>query len=188
MKLTSVLLVTNMALTLAACSGDNNEPTLPAEELSTANSGKSTVAATVTPDQSLSPSTSAAVDDTPTPTPTPTSIPASTPRQAPTSAPVIATEPPESFARCQTCHTTNEGGANNLGPNLFGVYGKPAGVHADFNYSPALKDSGLVWNETNLDKWLENPRDLVPGNRMSFPGIKDESVRKALIDWMKQNR
>src|SRR3546814_296993 len=126
MKLTSVLLVTNMALTLAACSGDNNEPTLSAEELSTANSGKSTVAATVTPDQSLSPSTSAAVDDTPTPTPTPTSIPASTPRQAPTSAPVIATEPPESFARCQTCHTTNEGGANNLGPNLFGVYGKPA--------------------------------------------------------------
>lgn len=92
---------------------------------------------------------------------------------------------PADFARCQVCHQVSKGGPNGLGPNLYGVVGKKAGVNAKgFNYSAALKGSGLVWNEATLDKWIENPRQLVAGTMMAFPGLKDPAKRKAIIDWL----
>lgn len=101
---------------------------------------------------------------------------------------VAAAVQPKSFLRCAACHTVDKGGENKLGPNLWGVAGKHAGVHSGFAYSPALTDAGITWTDANLDAWLENPRKLVPGNRMSFPGIKDPAMRKELVDYLKALR
>jgi cytochrome c len=92
---------------------------------------------------------------------------------------------PASFARCVACHTTNKGGEDKLGPNLYGVYGKPA-AQGSFGFSAAYKEAGLTMDEATLHKWLENPKALVPGNRMSFPGIKDAAKRQEIIDYLKQ--
>lgn len=89
--------------------------------------------------------------------------------------------PPASFGRCAVCHDVKKGGPDRLGPNLYGTYGKPAGSHGGFAYSDALKNSGLKWDDATLDKWLDSPRALVPGNRMSFPGLKDPAKRKEII-------
>ncbi len=99
----------------------------------------------------------------------------------------VAIAAPPSFARCAVCHTAEKGGEDKLGPNLFGVYGAKAG-QGGFAFSQALKDSGLVFNEQTLHAWLENPRALVPGNRMSFPGLKDPAKRQEIIDYLKANR
>lgn len=93
--------------------------------------------------------------------------------------------PPASFARCAVCHTTEKGGEDKLGPNLYGVYGKPA-AQGSFAFSSAYKEAGLTMDEATLHKWLENPKGLVPGNRMSFPGIKDAAKRQEIIDYLKQ--
>lgn len=103
-------------------------------------------------------------------------------------AAAAAAGPPASFARCAICHTVDKGGANRIGPNLWGTYGKSAGVHAGFAYSDALKTSGLVWNDATLDKWLEYPPALVPGNRMSFTGLNDAAKRQEIIDYLKTLR
>lgn len=92
---------------------------------------------------------------------------------------------PAAYARCVVCHTANKGGEDKLGPNLYGVYRTPA-AQGSFAFSEALKGSGLTWDEATLHKWLENPRALVPGNRMSFPGIKDAAKRQEIIDYLKQ--
>lgn len=98
-----------------------------------------------------------------------------------------ASVPPASYARCAVCHTADKGGKDKLGPNLFGVFGSAAG-QGKFAYSDALKRSGLKWNEATMHKWLENPKALVPGNRMSFPGIKDAAKRQEIINYLKQQK
>ncbi|MFM8543300.1 MAG: c-type cytochrome [Chakrabartia sp.] len=91
---------------------------------------------------------------------------------------------PDGFAQCAACHAVAKGGPNGLGPNLWGVAGTKAGELAGYQFSPALKASGIVWDEESLNKWLENPRALVPGNKMSFSGIRDEAKRKELVTWL----
>ncbi|MEE4154224.1 MAG: c-type cytochrome [Erythrobacter sp.] len=93
--------------------------------------------------------------------------------------------PPASYTRCATCHTVDKGGADKLGPNLYGVYNSAA-AQGSFAYSDALKNAGLTWDEATLHTWLENPRKMLPGNRMSFPGIKDAAKRQEIIDYLKQ--
>ncbi|WP_404479893.1 c-type cytochrome [Novosphingobium sp. BL-52-GroH] len=95
--------------------------------------------------------------------------------------------PPVSFARCAVCHNTAKGAPNKLGPNLFGTYGHKMG-QGSFTFSDAVKKSNLTLDDATLDKWLENPRALVPGNRMSFPGLKDPAKRKEIIAYLKQQR
>jgi cytochrome c len=97
----------------------------------------------------------------------------------------VADSHPAAYARCVACHTANKGGEDKLGPNLYGVFRTPA-AQGSYAYSAALKESGLTWDEATLHKWLENPRALVPGNRMSFPGIKDAAKRQEIIDYLKQ--
>lgn len=97
----------------------------------------------------------------------------------------VAMAPPAAFGRCAICHDVTKGGPNKLGPNLYGTYGKAAGVHGGFQYSDALKGVGLRWDDATLDKWLEAPRTLVPGNSMGFPGLKDAAKRKEIIDYLK---
>jgi cytochrome c len=67
--------------------------------------------------------------------------------------------------KCMMCHMPD---ANKIGPKSAGVVGRKAGSLADFNYSPALKASGLTWDDATLDKWLTGPSALVPGTKMAF--------------------
>ena len=91
------------------------------------------------------------------------------------------------FAICRSCHTLTPGGPNMTGPNLHGLFGRKAGSHPDFNYSDGLKTSGITWDAAQLDKWIENPRAVVPGTKMSFAGIKDPKDRADLIGYLKVN-
>ena len=89
------------------------------------------------------------------------------------------------FARCRSCHTLPEGGANMTGPNLWGVFGREAGSHPDFRYSEALQAADFQWDAEHLDGWLAQPREYLPGNRMAFAGLPDETDRRDVIAYLK---
>ena len=89
------------------------------------------------------------------------------------------------FARCRSCHTLPEGGANMTGPNLWGVFGRQAGSVEGYNYSPALREADFTWTAEQLDQWLNDPRGFLPGNKMAFAGVRDETDRRDLIGWLK---
>ena len=90
------------------------------------------------------------------------------------------------YNQCRACHAL-EPGQHRVGPSLAGVWGRKAGTAEGFNrYSPALKEADITWNAENLDKYLENPRDFIPGNRMTFPGIKSADKRADVIAFLKQ--
>ncbi|MGV3510742.1 MAG: c-type cytochrome [Novosphingobium sp.] len=93
--------------------------------------------------------------------------------------------PPSTWARCAVCHSNTKGAPDKIGPNLHGVYGHKMGVKGTYKFSDAVKKSGLKLDDATLDKWLESPAKLVPGNRMSFPGIKDKAKRAELIAYLK---
>jgi len=88
--------------------------------------------------------------------------------------------------RCVTCHTFNEGGANRIGPNLWGIVGKDKGTVDGFKYSDALRDKGGVWGYDELNAFLASPKAFVKGTRMSFAGIKSVQDRAAIIAYMRQ--
>jgi cytochrome c len=71
----------------------------------------------------------------------------------------------EIYQACTDCHSLDQ---NDVGPRHRGVYGRKAGSLSDYDYSEALKNSGIVWNEETLDKWLTNPQAFVPGVKMFF--------------------
>ena len=71
-----------------------------------------------------------------------------------------------------------------VGPNLAGLFGRPAAAAADFEYSPALTNSKITWDRKTLDTWLEKPGTMVPGNIMAFAGIANPADRVALITYI----
>ena len=91
------------------------------------------------------------------------------------------------FKKCVACHSIDPSGKNGLGPNLRGVAGRKAGMVAGFPYSPALKASGLVWNDQNLARFLAAPRQAVPGTKMIFIGLPKPQDQADVIAWLKQN-
>jgi cytochrome c2 len=89
------------------------------------------------------------------------------------------------FEECATCHTT-ERGVNNVGPSLFGLFGRKAGEIADFRYSPAMKRSGITWSPQAVDTFIADPQKEVPGNRMPFAGMPDAGDRADLIAYLEK--
>jgi len=90
------------------------------------------------------------------------------------------------FNKCKACHTLDEG-KNKVGPSLFGVMGKPAAAVPGFKYSKALKESGLTWDEETIEKFLAKPKDLVPGTRMAFAGLKKDDDIENVLAYIKAN-
>ena len=89
------------------------------------------------------------------------------------------------MGKCQICHALDTAGGNRVGPNLHGIFGRKAGTVAGFNSSDAIKNSGIVWDDDTLTKFLHDPKEAVPGNRMSFPGIADDAVLRDLVQALK---
>ena len=86
-----------------------------------------------------------------------------------------------SFRKCAACHTINQGGANGVGPNLWGVMGAPLGHNGAFAYSDALKGLGGNWDFERMAQWLHRPGRFAPGTKMTFAGLSDAQERADLI-------
>ena len=89
------------------------------------------------------------------------------------------------FAKCKACHTVDQGGANGIGPNLYGIVGKPVGKHAaGFAYSGDLSGHGGNWDFANLDAWLTSPKKFASGTKMSFAGLSKGEDRANIIVYL----
>ena len=88
------------------------------------------------------------------------------------------------FNRCKICHTLESGDRNTVGPNLHGVFGRKAGTSEGFVYSEGMKSSGITWDDEQVAKYLHNPREFIPGNKMAFPGIKDDKEMADLLAYL----
>ena len=82
---------------------------------------------------------------------------------------------------CGACHSFT---SNRVGPILSGVYGRKAGMVPGFIYTDAVKNSGVTWDSKSLDKWMTNPHDFIPGQRMNF-SISDPQKRADIIAYLK---
>jgi cytochrome c len=83
--------------------------------------------------------------------------------------------------KCKSCHTFKEGGKNGLGPNLFGILGKPAGVVEGYKYSKAMSSSGIVWDDSIFIEFITKPKKVIKGTKMSFKGIRKATQRADLL-------
>ncbi len=90
------------------------------------------------------------------------------------------------FAICKACHQVGEKAKNAVGPVLNGIVGRPAGSFEGFKYSEAMKASGLTWDAAALDEYLKDPKAKVPGNKMTYAGLKDDTKRADLIAYLSQ--
>ena len=96
----------------------------------------------------------------------------------------VAQAQPAAFERCAACHT-GKSTADDVGPNLSGVFGRKAGSREDFRYSRPMQRSGITWDERSLDAFLKAPDQLIPGTRMPFEGIASDAERAQIIQYLK---
>jgi cytochrome c len=88
------------------------------------------------------------------------------------------------FAQCRSCHTLDEGAPHRVGPNLHGVFGREIGTAEGFTYSAAVQAADFQWDAAQLDNWLTNPQTFLPGNRMAFAGVRNDTQRRDLIAYL----
>ncbi len=92
------------------------------------------------------------------------------------------------FKQCKVCHQVGPGAKATVGPEQNNLIGSKAGTRPGYNYSPAMKaagEKGFVWDEQTLDKYLENPKAVVPGTKMIFAGLKKPEDRADVIAYLK---
>lgn len=92
------------------------------------------------------------------------------------------------FAKCKACHVADED-KNKIGPSLMAVIGRTAGTHPDFKYSKPMIEAGqggLVWDEATLTTYLHDPKAMVKGTKMAFPGLKKDDEIANVIAYLKQ--
>ena len=134
------------------------------------------------------------------PAPAPAPEPAAAPAQAEAAAPAAAAgaeslgallaaasaeDGQGSSIRCVACHTFTEGGANRVGPNLWGVVGRPKGSAEGFNYSPAMASAGGAWTLEDLDGFLADPGAFIAGTVMNFAGFADAGERAGVLLYLR---
>lgn len=96
-----------------------------------------------------------------------------------------ATRGERMFRACAACHSL-EPNRHMTGPSLAELWNRRAGAVASFDrYSPALKSSGIIWEDSTLDAWVADPQHFIPGNTMTFPGVKDARQRADLLAFLK---
>lgn len=176
-------LAASLVLALAACGSpaeEADEPTTAAEPGPAATAALSETA----PEAAATETPAAEPSETPSPTPTPT--PTAAASAAPAAAPKVAaaSSPPASFAQCAVCHKTKPG-ETGIGPTLANAFGSKAGHVNGFKYSEAMLESGLTWNQATLDRFLADPKGVVPGTTMTFGGVKDAAKRAEIIAYLK---
>lgn len=132
----------------------------------------------------------------PTPVPTPTSQaqPAIAPLETAISPEFASLPAPYSSAdyargkrvwrQCSSCHTVAAGAGHLVGPNLYGLFDRKIGAAEGFKYSTALQDANFDWTPAQLEQWLTNPRKFLPGNRMSFAGVRKPADRNNVIAYL----
>ena len=98
-----------------------------------------------------------------------------------------AAEGAKIFKKCAACHSITEGGANKIGPALWGVLGRPAGTVPGYKYSKAMAAHGKNWSFEEMNGFLIKPKDWIKGTKMSFAGLKKAKDRAAVILYMNEN-
>ena len=98
-----------------------------------------------------------------------------------------AAEGAKVFKKCSACHSIAEGGANKIGPALWGVLGRPAGSVPGYKYSKAMAEYGKNWSFEEMNSFLIKPKDWIKGTKMSFAGLKKAEDRAAVILYMNEN-
>jgi cytochrome c len=88
--------------------------------------------------------------------------------------------------QCRACHTLEKDGPSPVGPNLHGVFGRKAGTAAGFEFSEAMKTSGIVWDDKTLAEYNRDPKGKVPGTKMVFNGVKQQAQLDDLVAYLKQ--
>jgi len=91
------------------------------------------------------------------------------------------------FKKCAACHSIAEGGANKIGPALWGVLGRKVGSLSDYKYSKAMAAHGKLWSFEEMNGFLIKPKDWIKGTKMSFAGLKNAKERAAVILYMNEN-
>ena len=90
------------------------------------------------------------------------------------------------FNQCKACHHVGEAARNGIGPQLNGLFGRKAGTVEGYAYSPANKGSSVVWDHATFTDYIKDPKARMPGNKMTYAGLKNDQQIADLIAYLRQ--